>query len=132
MVDLSKVLVCGSLAPFADGFAAALTADGYSPHGAVKQLQLLAHLSRWLRDEGLELADVDELLLERFFAARRAIGYSKLVCVRAAEPLLAYLRGLGVVASASAPEPQGPVEELLAGYRRYLGRRVRTASRVGT
>ena len=36
------------LAPFAEGFAGALVASGYRAHGAVKQLHLLADLSRWL------------------------------------------------------------------------------------
>ncbi len=104
MLDLSRVRQSGVLAPFADGFAGALVADGYTPHGAVKQLHLFAHLSRWLDVHGLGLADLDDEVIERFFAARRADGHVKLLSARAAEPLLAYLRGAGVLAAA---DPRG-------------------------
>jgi integrase/recombinase XerD len=40
--------------------------------------------------------------------------------VRALDPLLRYLRTLGVAPPASSPAPAGPVEELLATFRRYL------------
>ena len=40
--------------------------------------------------------------------------------VRALDPLLKYLRGLGVALSASSPAPAGAVEELLSSFRRYL------------
>lgn len=120
MVDLSRVRVTGALAPFADGFAVALAGEGYTSHGSVKQLHLFAHLSRWLEAEGLGLADLDEEALGRFFRARRAAGHTKLVGARAAGPLLVYLRGLGVLPAATAPAPAGPVDDLLASYRRYL------------
>lgn len=120
MVDLSRVRQTGVLAPLADGFAVALAAEGYSPHGAVKQLQLFAHLSRWLDGEGLEPADLDGEVIGRFFADRRRCGYTKLVSARAAEPLLGYLRAVGVVPPAGPPRSEGPVDDLLAGYRQYL------------
>ena len=119
MVDLSRVRQDGVLAPFADGFAAALVADGYTPHGAVKQERLFAHLSRWLDREGLSPGDLDSPVLERFFAARRAC-HVELLSVRAAEPLLRYLRDAGVVPSVWPPATGGPVDELLGGYQRFL------------
>src|SRR5271166_5083760 len=97
MVDLSRVRVSGALAPLSDGFVVALAAVGYTPHGAVKQLRLFARLSQWLENEDLVLADLDREVIERFFSDRRAAGYTKLVSARAAEPLIAYLRGIGVV-----------------------------------
>jgi integrase/recombinase XerD len=42
--------------------------------------------------------------------------------VRALDPLLGYLRALGVAPPAGSPAPAGPVEELLARFRRYLER----------
>jgi integrase/recombinase XerD len=42
------------------------------------------------------------------------------VTIKALGPLLGYLRGLGVVPPASAPACEGPVEELLSRFRRYL------------
>jgi integrase/recombinase XerD len=44
----SRVRVTGPLASYAEGFAAQLAEQGYRPNAAANQLQLLAHLSRWL------------------------------------------------------------------------------------
>jgi site-specific recombinase XerD len=120
MVDPSRVRVTGALAPFADGLVVALAGAGYPPDGSAKQLQLFAHLSRWLEGERLRPADLDGEVIGRFFAARRAAGYRERLTARSAEVLLAYLRGLGVVPVASVPAPRGPVEELLCRYERYL------------
>ena len=121
MVDPSRVGVTGAFAPFAEGFVVAVAEAGYPPNGAAKQVQLLAHLSRWLETEGLGPADLDVAAIGRFFAARRAAGYRERLTPRSGEVLFAYLRGLGVVPMASAPPaPQGPLEELLARFGRYL------------
>ncbi|MGH2870601.1 MAG: site-specific integrase, partial [Solirubrobacteraceae bacterium] len=120
MVDLSRVRRSGALAPLTDGFAAALTEAGYTPHGAIKQLHLFVHLSRWLDAEGLALADLDGEAIRCFFAGRREAGHTKLLSPRAAEPLLAYLRAAGVVPPAAPRKSAGPVDDLLVDYRRYL------------
>lgn len=59
MADLARVRQGGVLAPFGAGFAEALVGLGYTPHGAVKQLRLFAHLSRWLDREGLSPGDLE-------------------------------------------------------------------------
>ncbi|MGZ6692785.1 MAG: tyrosine-type recombinase/integrase [Solirubrobacteraceae bacterium] len=120
MVDLSRVRQSGVLAPFAGRFGEALVGAGYLPHGAVKQLHLFAHLSRWLDREGLGPGDVDDGVIERFFADRRAAGHTKYLSVRAAEPLLAYLREVGVVPAALPPVRAGAVDDLLAAYQQFL------------
>jgi integrase/recombinase XerD len=108
------------LAPLADGFRVMLEGEGYTPHGSIKQLHLLAHLSRWLEAERLDVVDLDRESLERFFDARRAVGHTKLISVRAAEPVLRYLRGLGFIADTEPPVLHDPVDELLARYQRWL------------
>ncbi|MGO9959345.1 MAG: site-specific integrase [Solirubrobacteraceae bacterium] len=120
MVDLSRVRRSGVLAPFMDGFASALVGDGYSPHGAIKQLHLLEHLSCWLDGEDLGPADLDGEVVARFFADRRAAGYCSLLSPRAAEPLLAYLRDVGAAPPAERPRSEGPVDDLLVDYQRFL------------
>ncbi|HYB29246.1 MAG TPA: hypothetical protein VEF89_21715 [Solirubrobacteraceae bacterium] len=80
----------------------------------------MAHVSRWLAEEGLGREALSPVVVDRFFAARRAAGYSSLLSSRALDSQLAYLRGLGVVSAASASAPDGPVEEFLARFRRYL------------
>jgi len=54
MGDLSRVRVSGPLERYAAGFAAALAGQGYTAVSAAFQLQLLAHLSRWLDAQGLD------------------------------------------------------------------------------
>jgi site-specific recombinase XerD len=62
---------------------------------------------------------VDEAAVEAFMVVRRAAGYRACLKVRSLAPLLAYLRGLGVVAPAVvAPLP--PVEQELERFRGYL------------
>jgi integrase/recombinase XerD len=120
MVDLSRVRQGGVLAPFAPGFVAWLVDAGYAPHGAMKQLQLFAHVSRWLDGEGLAPPDFDAEAVGRFFADRRASGQTRYLSTRAAAPLLAYLRGIAVVPLACVAQPEGPVEGLLADYERFM------------
>jgi site-specific recombinase XerC len=52
--------------------------------------------------------------------SRLAAGHSNHRTSKALEPLLAYLRGLGAAPPEPAPVAEGPVEELLWRYRRYL------------
>ena len=59
-------------------------------------------------------------MVERFFVARREAGYTKLISVRAAEPMLRYLRGLGFIADTEPQRLHDPVEELLVRYQRHL------------
>jgi hypothetical protein len=54
MHDPSRVRVTSPLEPFAVGFAAVLRVDGYTARGITGQLQLMAHLSRWLANDRSE------------------------------------------------------------------------------
>ncbi|HYB23105.1 MAG TPA: hypothetical protein VED41_04865, partial [Solirubrobacteraceae bacterium] len=73
----------GPLEPFAVGFAAALRVDGYTARGTTGQLQLMAHLSRWLTKEHLGVASLTGPVIERFVVARRAAGYAQFRSSRA-------------------------------------------------
>src|SRR5437588_12852553 len=118
MKDLSGVRVAGPLARYAPGFVAELVEVGYRPNAAAVQLRLLAHLSRWLEREGIDPGGVREPELERF----REEDLARVRSLRIAGglvPLLAYLRGLGVVPVADEPALSS-VELLLARYREYL------------
>jgi site-specific recombinase XerD len=109
----------GVLATHAPGFRVWLAERGYRPSTVENQLWLMAHLSRWLDEQGVEPSAFAAEAAERFRRARRE-RYSHLTGARALEPLLGYLRGLGLV-----PQPgrvDTPVERLLADYRDYLVR----------
>lgn len=114
-----RVRVEGPLAPIAAGFGGHLIERGYAPQSAEGQVRLMAHLSRWLSEQGLELDAFDAEAAERFLGWRRE-RYSQLCGEKALRPLLAYLRSLGVVPR--PPVPCTPLERLLADYRDYLAR----------
>lgn len=121
MSQVLGVRFSGPLESYAEGFAAELGRLGYKPTGGIKpQLFLIAHLSRWLAAGGLAPSElVSPGVVEEFFAVRRAAGYTNHRTVKALVPLLAYLRGLGVVGP--APEPVLTAGQLLLErYRAYL------------
>jgi integrase/recombinase XerD len=120
MHDPSRVRVTGPLEPFVVGFATALRVEGYTARGITGQLQLMAHLSRWLAEEHLGVASLAGPVVERFVAARRAAGYAQFRSPRALEPLLFHLRKLGQAPPPNLPKPEGPVDELLWRFQRYL------------
>jgi integrase/recombinase XerD len=93
----SRVRVTGPLASFAEGFAGELAKQGYRPNAAANQLQLLAHLSRWLAVKRLDATTLSASVLNEFLAARRAQGYTLWLSAKALVPLVGYLRGLGFV-----------------------------------
>lgn len=120
MHDPLRVRVSGPLEVFASGFVGELARLGYRRTPATFQLQLMAHVSRWLQGEGLGAGELTSEVVERFLAERRAAGYTNYVTARALAPLLGYLRGLGVAPAASPRVAVGAVEVLLADYRDYL------------
>jgi integrase/recombinase XerD len=118
MKDPLGVRVTGPLARYAPGFVAGLVEVGYRSNAAAVQLRLLAHLSRWLEREGIDPGEVREPEIERF----RKEDLARVRSLRIAGglvPLLAYLRGLGVVPVADEPVLSS-VELLLERYREYL------------
>src|SRR6476620_241304 len=111
--DPSCVRISGPLSAFAADFADELTNQGYRPGPACKQMWLLAHLSRWLRGEGLGAADLHTSEVARFLRARRAASYRDFLSIKAMQPILTFLRGLEVAPMLPLPMPNGPVETTL-------------------
>lgn len=121
MSRLLGVRFSGPLGSYAQGFASELVRQGYNPlTGAKPQLFLVSHLSRWLAERGLDPSVLSEPeVVEEFFAVRRTAGYTNHCTVKAAAPLLTYLRGLGVVGPAPVSQLT-PTQALLERYRAYL------------
>jgi len=111
--------MAGPLEPYAPGFGAELARVGYTRLSVRGQLGLVAHLSRWLDGEGLDVAALCGATVDAFLAARRAAGYTGFLTPKALRPLLGHLQRIGV-----APLPvvsaATPAEELLGRYRSYL------------
>jgi integrase/recombinase XerD len=115
-----RVRVRGPLGPYSDGFRAELAARGYEPSSAAGQLQVMAHLSRWLVDRGLDGHGLTSGVVEEFLRARRVAGYGQWLSARGMAPLLDHLREVGIAPVCSPAVADGAVEVLLAAYRAYL------------
>ena len=120
MVIVARVRFVGPLEPYAQGFADELLQQGYSPAGMKNHLFFVSHLSRWLAGQGREVSALAcPEVVEGFLDERGRLGYFNYRTGKALAPLLAHLRGLGVLAE--APEPDStPAQVLLARYRSYL------------
>ncbi|WP_249734945.1 hypothetical protein [Bradyrhizobium sp. sGM-13] len=96
LIDLSRVRVSGPLSAFAIGFADHMTRQGYSQQQARIQLLLLNRLSNWLVSKGLDVGELRAKEVEQFQLSRHEAGDKTLRSIRAMQPILGYLRGLGI------------------------------------
>jgi integrase/recombinase XerD len=128
----ARARMSGPLVEFVAGFEAELLGRGYAPSSVAHRLRLMAGLDAWLVERGLDAAALSDELVERFVAPRREAAMH-MRTARSLEPLLGYLREVGVAAPPVAEMPSSPVEVLLEQYRRYLiserGLTPRTAER---
>jgi integrase/recombinase XerD len=114
-----RVRISGPLAKFAGGFHAHLVEQGYSFWGAQEQLYLLAHVSRWMDAEGVELAALrSTATVQRYIGWRRRQGYRSSVSPLSLRRLLGYLDGIGVLLLKEVT--RSPVDRLLEEFRGYL------------
>ena len=109
----------GVLDPYADGFTAWLSARGYAPSTAGKQLTLMGRLGRWLAGERIPLDALDEDAARRFTCSVRSSGRTRL-SIRGVMPVLEYLRSTGAVPPEPPPCSSSPRQLLLLAYERYL------------
>jgi hypothetical protein len=116
----ARVEVTGVLAPFAEGYRAALTGQGFARWAVAQHTHLMADLSVWLDGRGLNPGQLTADAVNAFLTARRAEGRRYLISRRGLVPLLDFLRERGVAPTMQEPTPAGPVEQLLDEYRCYL------------
>ena len=69
---VSRVLMTGPLAPFADAYSAELQGRGYTPLTTVVELRKVGRLSRWLEASGLSVAELSVERVEQFLVWQRA------------------------------------------------------------
>jgi hypothetical protein len=120
MANPDRVRVTGLLAAFKDGFAAELVRQGYRPNAVACQLQLMAHLSRWMALRGVGLAGLTAPVMAEFLTARRNAGYVLWLSPKALAPLMTHLRRRAVSWPERDPVVTDPVELSLSRYRDYL------------
>lgn len=118
---VSGVLMTGPVARFCDAYRRELGGRGYTPRSMVPQLRQAGRLSRWLQDQGLTAAQLDERRIEEFLAAQRGDGRHRsqwsrpgLLC------LLEVLREHGVAGVRLPAAGGSSCEVLLASFERYL------------
>lgn len=116
--DPSRVRVSGPLAGHAITLGDQLLLAGYPPERAVRHVQLLAQLSRWMEARGLGEAELCEERLGEFLEARRAAGYWGRPSVRWLTKMLGLIPGL-VVTPAPLPAPTA-AEQLIERYCHHL------------
>jgi integrase/recombinase XerD len=117
---VANAIVPGPLEQYAPGFREWLLERGYTPLTAVLRLQLMAHVSKWMEREGLELSELTGSAAGRFLAARLAAGYREPRSLAGLRPLLDYLDGLGLLPPESpAPEPDA-AGALICEFAEYL------------
>jgi site-specific recombinase XerD len=113
-------VVSGPLAPFAAGFEAWLRSRAYSSSATASRLCQFDQLSRWLERERLGSDGLTAETVSRFVESRRARGLVTYASPKSLALPLEYLRELGVLPAAAVTVPEGPLEELMADYRRFL------------
>src|SRR5260370_8930246 len=112
-----RVRVSGPLAQHAEGFRVMLDGRGYAASSAAGQLQVMAHLSRWLAEQDRSAADVTPAAVEQFLLARKGAGCRRWLSRRPVDPWLEYLEAAGPVGPAAAPGPPAPGRAVLARFR---------------
>ncbi len=118
MTVAARVRMTGPLTPHAEGFAAELTAHGYTDLSLANQLRLMADLSRWLDATETDLDQIDQDVITRFLAKRRRT-HTQFITERAIMPLVRYLEAAGAIGSI-ATQVRPPSSDLLQEYERYL------------
>jgi len=118
---VSRVLMTGPLAPFADAYRVELRERGYTPLSIVNELRQAARFSRWLEAGGLTVAEVSEARVEQFFEWQRANWRHRHSWSRPGlRCLLDVLRELGVLAAEEPARMGSRTDALLVRFERYL------------
>jgi integrase/recombinase XerD len=113
-------MVSGPLAPYSAGFESWLRSRSYSSSAVANRLCQLDQLSRWLERRGLVAGELTEARAAEFARSRREAGLVTWTSLQSVALPLEYLRAVGVVPRVTVPAGDGPLEELLAEYGRYL------------
>src|SRR5664279_2605825 len=113
-------VVSGPLAPYAAEYSSWLASREYSLSAAADRLYQFDQLSRWLARGELGVGDLSGGQAERFALERRVAGVASWSSPRSVALPLEFLRQVGAVPPPALACPDGPLEQLLADYGRYL------------
>ena len=113
-------LRCCTFGTHLDAFCARLAELGYQPSTIRSKLGIVCNLARWMEQEQVAPADLDELRVEAFLAARRGCGGTGRGSRRTALQLLEQLREAGIVRAPELIREATPGAALVARYANYL------------
>lgn len=122
------VRVVGPLEPYAQQFRSLLVERGYTPLTRVSQLQVMVHLSRWLRARQLGVLELTVARVDEYLEQRRADGYSSFCSRASLTQLLDVLARCGAPLVEPVVAPGSAVDVLLAGYACFLRQERRLAA----
>ena len=115
--------VRGPLQPLARGFLLWLIELGYGWTAQTARVRLLAELSSWMAARGVEAGELTAPLMKEFLdGARVSCPGAQWCSPTSARQVLAYLRGVGLVAATEAPVLTDPMDLLVAEFVEYLVR----------
>jgi integrase/recombinase XerD len=115
---LSRVVVTGPLAPFAEAYRLELHQRGYTPRSAVNMSRQVARLSRWLEDRELGAERLNRERVEEFLAFQRAGRTHRSQWSRPG--LWCLLEVLGAMEHEEQTSDPSLTETLLCSFERYL------------
>lgn len=114
MKESERVRVSGPLAKYAAGFAAKLTAEGYTDLSLRNQLGVVAHFSQWLEAKHIEVPELTRQVVDRYVRVRRRTR----TCWRSIRGLTPLLKFLGHAAIVEADRPRD--SDVVVRYRASL------------
>jgi integrase/recombinase XerD len=114
MQESERVRVSGPLAKYTAGFAAKLTAEGYTDLSLRNQLGVVAHFSRWLEAKRIEVPELTRQVVDRYLRVRRRTR----TCWRSIHGLTPLLKFLGHADIVEADRPRD--SDVVAKYRAAL------------
>ena len=116
-----RVRVDGPLAPFIVGFKRELTERGYALSALSGHLQLMAHLSGWLGQRGVDPRDLTLDQIDAFVMHRRANSVvHQHLTLRGVGVVVEHLRAVGVVPRVPPVVSLDPMMGLIEGYAAFL------------
>ncbi|MBW2735465.1 MAG: tyrosine-type recombinase/integrase [Deltaproteobacteria bacterium] len=119
MSGYPKTQISGPLSDFVSNVYRHMRSEGYAVLSAAHALNMMAHLSRWMQEHGLSVAELQPDRIEEFFRHRRNIGYTNFTSAQAMEPIVRALQRSGVELPGPADSDE-PHEKLLTRFAQYL------------
>jgi integrase/recombinase XerD len=113
----------GPLEEFEPGYRVELVRKGFCQTAIRHRVSQFRQLSRWMRDEGISVDQLDDRCVARFPESRRTTGRGTWVTRKSLTLPVQYLHAIGAAPASVSPATEpGSIEELLAAYRDYLAR----------